>query len=298
MKLIIKGENVAETIFISNTKPTPTNLDDQLIISTNSPVILGAYDQLGNFTGIDPNQNLSADILTIKEDIPGSTFVYTSESQNIFLPKEGNYNFIYKGTGNGPTTVEIENFSADITTPIATYTDIPTTLNTSATFTVESVTPEDTVITLDLNGNGEEEIISADGSAELSLNELITLMKEKISALVVGDKLKQTLLKQISSLEKKIENKKQKNIKILANLEKKISNQEIKGKISTADAVEIANILDILEAQAENMIFDSVILTNLKDKIQSLDIKITLKNDLLKRIEKLKKKQVLIQTLS
>ena len=46
------------------------------------------------------------------------------------------------------------------------------------------------------------------------------------------------------------------------------------------------------------MTFDSAILTNLKDKIQSLIVKIVLKNDLLKRVEKLEKKQVLTQTLS
>ena len=293
---VIKKEDVANIDFLSTTKPLITNLDDQLIVSTHSPVILGAYDQLGNFTGIDLNQDLSADILSISENIPSSTFLYTSESQYIFLPKEGTYNFVYKGIGNGPTTVAVENFTADVATPVVSYTDIPTTSNTTATFTVQSATPEDAEIALDVNGDGTvDDIISADGT-ELSLNELLIIIKEKISTLSIKDKLKQNLLKRIFSLEKNIENKKQKNAKILANLQKKISKQEI--KISTVDATGITSLLDILEAQAENIALDSVTLNSLKNKIQSLNIKNNLKNDLLKRVEKLEKKQVLIKTLS
>lgn len=151
---VVKNEKITESNFTTSTKPQVTNVADQMIVSTHSPVILGAYDQLGNFTGVDPNQNLSADILSIKENIPGSTFLYTSESQNIFLPKEGNYNFIYKGIGEGPTTVTIKNFVADVTTQIASYTDIPTTTSTVATFTVQSAAPENTIIALDANGDG------------------------------------------------------------------------------------------------------------------------------------------------
>ena len=206
------------------------------------------------------------------------------ESNILPLPKEGNYDFIYKGIEEGPTTVTIQNFIADTATPIASFTDIPTTTSTVATFTVQSATPENTEIKLDTNGDGiTDEIIPTDGNAELSLDELITLIKEKITALSIKDKIKQNLLKQISNLEKKIENKKQKNAKILANLKDKISKQEMKGKINTADAAEITNLLDLLEAQAEDIALDPLVLSNLKAKIQSLNIKANLKNDLLKK---------------
>ncbi len=299
VKDIIEEKNVLETSFIRTTKPNPGSLEDQLIVSTHSPVILGAYDQIGNFTGIEPNQDLSAGILSIKEDIPGSTFLYTNESQYIFLPKEGLYNFLYKGTGSGPTTVTVENFKSDTVTPVASYTDIPTTSNTAARFTVESATPENTTIAVDVNGDGQtDEVIHADDSTDASLNELIALIKGKIVTLVAKEKLKQNLLKQISNLEKRIENKKQRNAKILTNLQRKISNQEMKGKITAADAAGIISLLDFLETQGENIAFDSVILADLKSKIQSLSIKINLKNELLKRIENLEKKQGLVKTLS
>ena len=57
---VIKKQNISLNDFLVTTKPEPPTLVDQLIVSTHSPVILGAYDSLGNFTGVDPNQDLSS----------------------------------------------------------------------------------------------------------------------------------------------------------------------------------------------------------------------------------------------
>jgi hypothetical protein len=212
--------------------------------------------------------------------------------------KNGTYNFVYKGIGTGPTTVTINNFSADVETPIVSYTDMPTTTSTTANFTVQSASPEDTRINIDTNNDGAlDEIIPADGT-DLSLNELISLLKTKVSNLNVKDKIKQNIFKQISNLEKKIENKKQKNIKILASLKNKISKQELKGKINTGDTVAITDLLDLLEAQSDSTSLDSTALADLKVKIQSLNIKQNLKNDLLKRVSILQNKQAIIKNLS
>ena len=60
-----------------------------------------------------------------------------------------------------------------MSTPVASYTDIPTTSNTKAAFTVQSSAPENTEIALDANGDGTtDEVVLADG-VELSLNQLI-----------------------------------------------------------------------------------------------------------------------------
>jgi len=298
VKSAIKNEDISNTNFIFSTKPQVTDLADQLMVRTNSPVVLGVYDQSRNFTGVDPNQDLSADVWVVKENIPGSTFSYTSESQSIFLPKEGIYDFIYKGTGTGPTTVEIGNFTTDTVLPLVSYTDIPTTPDTIASFTVESDVPENTAIELDADGDGAtDETINPD-NYEPSLNELLVLIKERISALNIKDNLKKNLLKKIAGLEKKIENKKQKNLKTLSGLEKKISNQEIKGKINSLDASEIISFLNTLEAQAEDVALDPTVITDLKNKIQTLDIADGLRNNLLKQVEKLEKKEVLIKALS
>ena len=156
--IIRKGE-ITETNFILQTKPEVVDIEDQLIISSHSPVFLGAYDQDRNFTGIDQNQDPFAEVLSIKEEIPGSAFLYTGEGQYIFLPKEGMYDFVYKGTDNGLTTVTIDNFSADEITPIVSFEDMPTTIKTEASFVVQSAEPENTEIEINLDGDGDIDIV-------------------------------------------------------------------------------------------------------------------------------------------
>ena len=252
LKVVMKEGNILTNSFIRTTKPEPGNITDQLIVSTHSPVILGVYDELNNFTGIDPAQNLSAEILTITEDISGSTFLYTSDSQHIFLPKDGTYNFIYKGIGDGPTTVEIQDFIADVAIPLATYSDIPTTPSTSATFAVNSQNPEKTIIKIDTNNDGETDGLIV--SDETNISDLLTLLKEKIQSLDIKDKLKNNLLKKIENLKKKIE-KKKRNDKSLISIKNKINNiinkvvkKGKKGKIADSDVREIVDLLEQIES--------------------------------------------------
>lgn len=251
---IIKDIPISTTSYISTTKPPLTEVDTQLMVSTHSPVVLSVYDENGNFTGIVPNQNLSQDILETKEEIPGSIFLYTNESQYIFLPNQGNYDFVYKGTGSGPVTVKIEEFKDDVVTPVVQYTDLPTTLDTEANFTLETASPGNTQIVLDTNGDGiTDETVFPDGQQPTpTLSELLALVKEKISSLDVKDKMKQKLLKKVAVVEKKIskEKKTEKVLKALDNLSKNIDKKSTKGKISDADA---QVLLDLLE-QIESMI--------------------------------------------
>jgi transcriptional regulator of heat shock response len=68
--------------------------------------------------------------------------------------------------------------------------------------------------------------------------------------------------------------------------------------VAQADAAAITDLLDFLEAQAEDTSFDSGVLDSLKVKIQTLTIKQNIKNDLLKRVEKLENKQAIIKNFS
>lgn len=243
---ILKKESVISNNYISTTKPKVDDLEDQLLVSTHSPVILGAYDQAGNFTGINQNQDLSTPILTISENIPGSTFMYTAEDQKIFLPKEGAYKFVYKGVASGSTTVTVDNLVADNTIPVVSYTDIPTTIKTSAIFNIVSNTPQSTMINLDTNSDGvSDKVIHAD-NAKLSLSEIFALIKEKISGLAIKDKLKQNLLKQIAKTEKKIERKIERHPRIeerLVTLANSVIKKLDKGKLSDIEANLLLNIL-------------------------------------------------------
>lgn len=249
----IVSENQIETInFITNTKPDVENIDDQLIVSAHSPVILGVYDELNNFTGINPSQDLSKGVLIITEDIPGSIFLYTSESQYIFLPKEGTYNFIYKGMGTGSTTIEIQDFIADEATLLAAYSDMSTVEFTSAVFTINTEKPENTIIKIDTNNDGKiDEIFISD---DASLEKLFELLRENITGLNIDDQLETNILKKVDDLEKKIE-KKFKKDKSLETVKKRIENlikiivkKEKRSVLSEADVQEIIILLEQVES--------------------------------------------------
>lgn len=295
---ILQHEDIDTNEILSTTSPRILDLDDQIFVSTHSPVLLGAYDQNGKFTGVDPNQDLASEVLSITEDIPGSTFIYFGDTQQIFLPKIGTYTFVYKGTGIGPTTVRIGSYTGDESISVAQFSDIPTTVGTNAIFEVSSDTLGDAVIALDTDGdNIVDENISKDETS-LSVSTLIALIKDKVLSLNGKDKLKQSLIKRVESLEKKIEIKKQKNIKVLASFKQKMTNLALKGKIGNADATEIAVLLELLEAQSDTTVLDLTIIAQLREKISNLNIKTAPKSDLMKRVSKLESKQALVNAIT
>lgn len=288
---------ITETTYITSAKPSVANIQDQLILRSDSPVLLGAYDSLGNFTGIDPNQNLNAAILFATENIPGSTFTSSGESQSIFLPKEGIYTLVYQGIDEGPTTISVSGFSNDIVSPINVYSDIPTQSGAQALANIVSENPEESTLEIDEDGDGElDQLIAPDGS-ELPLTELLVFLKEKIQNLDVKEKLKKKLLNRIEKLEKKIEKKKKKNQKILDKLQKKINKKADKGKIDSGDADAILELIEELEAQSEGVVLDQEILDELKATIQNIDAPHYLKLNLLRRVERLENTKQLTRTL-
>jgi pimeloyl-ACP methyl ester carboxylesterase len=249
VEAVVRGTEVTETTYVRDERPDVSLVPEQLLIITRSPVILGVRDGAGHFTGIDSEQDLNSETLLITKDIPGSSVLISGEDQYIFLPKEGTYTFEFKGTGTGPATVETATFSNDTVVPIATYTDIPVTPDTEATFTVDTNVPEETFIQVDTNGNGVITPVPPDGYVfPPTLGELIASLKLKIQSLDVKQKLKDKLLKKVEKLEKKIaKNKLQRASKVVMNLEAKVIKKVGKGKISDADAQDILDLLDAIE---------------------------------------------------
>lgn len=234
--------------YITLQKPTTTNLEDQLLVSTHSPVLLGVEDNLGNFTGINSSQ-IGNEFLAIEEGIPGSTFLVLGGDNYVFLPKEGEYTFSFKGTGTGSATVKKAVVSGDTTTTLATYTDIPVTPETEATFTVAEPI-EDTLINVDLDGDGQiDTTVVPDGYvAPPTLEELIASLRTEIETLAVKPKLKEKLLKKIERLEKRIaKDKLERASKTVMNLEKKITKKTTKRKITDTEAETLLKLLDAIE---------------------------------------------------
>jgi len=183
-------------------------------------------------------------------------------------------------------------------TPLAQFSDIPTTKNTVATFEVQSTVPEKTIIRVDVDGNGVADKMVHPNNIRLSLTELLALFKESVRTLDINNNFKQNLLKRIANLEKKIETKKEQNSKLFASLKNNVSKQALKGNIAPADAVEIVALVELLEAESNTTSLDAEALAELKKKIISLDIRANLKNDLLRRATQLGNKQTLTKILT
>lgn len=299
VKSAVQGEAVDPEIqYISISKPQSVSLDDAIIVSSHSPVVLGAYDHLGNFTGIDPHQDSATGVLMVSEEIPGSMFVYSSESQYIFLPKNGTYRFVYKGTGSGPTTVSVDTMTGDATLPVAQYSDIPTNIETSASFILDAETLADVAIALDTDGDGEVDATVMPDTEVQSLEGLLLRIREDIAALSVAEKPRKNLNKRVDALERKIEAKKLANTKVLQKFRETIALKEARGRIASADAAAIMDLLVILESQAGTVALDVEVLSVLRSKILSLSIKDSAKSTLLKRVAKLENKERLIHTLA
>ena len=256
-------------------------------ISVFSPLDIEITDQDGNHAGLVAGG--------VENNIPNASFDIMGEHKFVYLPDdEGQtYEIEVNGTGNGTFTLKNEKITDNQIIQTEVFSDIPVTTNLTGNLNLG----DSSTLSIDQNGDGNEETIFPDGS-ELFLNQLLALIKEKIQSLNAKDKLKQSLLKKIGNLEKKIEKKKEQNSKILTKFKNKITKQEMKGKINTTDANNIIELLDLLEAQAEDIALDPAILSQLKIKIQTLGIKQNQKNDMLKRVEKLENKQRLVKTLS
>lgn len=288
---LIEQKELVETSYVVSTKPTITNIEDELIVSTHSPVVLGAYDEFGNFTGIDPTQDLSREVLTIREDIPGSSFVYSSESQHLFLPKFGTYRFVYTGVGSGPTTVTVRNFTGDATTDGLTFSDIPTEAQTRASFSLSGGALDNVAISLDRDGDGVIDANISPDSAP-SLIELLALLKGYIAELSIKNGTKKNLIKKVERLEKKIAVQKDKNKKILTALKKKIEKASTKKKLEGSEG--LLDALTALEMESDEVFLKSEALRELKEAILATAMKDALRKVLLARVARLENKQTLI----
>ncbi len=249
VQYLFHKDEISNIDYVYTEKPTTSDIDGQLIVSTHSPVVLGAYDSLGNFTGINPDQDLSRDVLTITEEIPNSYVLTFGDSQYIFLPKEGIYSFVFKGVGSGLVTVDIEDFFNDITTPISSYTDMSVATGTDAEFTVNAGAPQSTNINIDYDADGDVDSVVYSDGYEFSLRELLNLLKNQINRSDVDDKLREKLIKWIEKLEKHIDKLQNDRALVakLSNLLKKVFKGGDNGQIAESDIEQIVLIIGELE---------------------------------------------------
>ena len=214
---------------------TQCNLNGKAI-SVFSPVSLDVVDQDGNHSGLDVDGN-------IFNDIPNADFEVMEDHKFVYLPTdEGQtYTISLNGTGDGTFTLESSDITNNQITNTEIFSDVPVTTSLEGNLDIEN-----SVLFLDNNGDGETDQIVSPDSENLSLSELLTLLKEKVRSLGIKESIKKQILKKIEKLEKKIE-KGKKKIKIPSQLEKRVSKLVEKGKISDSEAQEILDLLNQIE---------------------------------------------------
>lgn len=169
---IINERPVQLTEFISDIKPTATEISDRLLVAVHSPLTLGVYDSEGNFTGLDPRNDQNWGIRFVKNDIPNSSYFEYGESKYLTVPEGGSYSFVFEGTDTGTATIVLETIAADNSTTTATYSNIPVTQATLAQFTFGTGN-EEPEISLDTDGDGAADatILSDEKTLELQAQE-------------------------------------------------------------------------------------------------------------------------------
>lgn len=132
-----------QTADISGVQSIPFTLDGE-IISVHSPVVLHAYDNLGNHTG-------PKDDGTIELGIPGSSYDELGESKFIYLQSGGNYNIKTKATGEGSFDLKIKKYTQSELTQEQLYLSIPQTASSTASMTLDVANP---TLQVDTDNNG------------------------------------------------------------------------------------------------------------------------------------------------
>ncbi|MEJ0001929.1 MAG: alpha/beta hydrolase [bacterium] len=287
------------------TTTVPQYSGDLLRVSVHSPVSLDAYDADGNHTGkICPS---GPDSCYVEENIPNSSYLEFGEGKYLNVPEDSVQSIKLHGTGIGTFTYISQKVTPDGTSTTASFTGIPVTTATQAEVMINGTSTP--TIKLDTNGDGHiDKTISPDGAAtpggpegpgesdgsnpshEPTLSELVTLLKNKIKALDISNKLKQNLLKKVDSLVKKIDDKKHKNEKSWNRFRDKFNKFGSKSKLSAANLNDIIDLLDAIDVQSDELNIDQHLLDAIRAKINALSVKKNQRDDLLKRLEGFERK--------
>jgi hypothetical protein len=157
---LLEGVSSTEK-YITTTEP-PYRIVPPIVVSTHSPVNIVATDAQGNQTGTVavPGTDFPLSV----ENIPGSSLQVLDDEKYIYLPDaNGTYSFSIQGYDVGLTTIEIGSVSsAGIITPKFTFSDVPTTSSTSASFTLSGGVPQ--MLSVDSFGTGTFTTIMSESS--------------------------------------------------------------------------------------------------------------------------------------
>ncbi len=256
-------------------------------ISIFSPLRIDIVDQAGNHSGLDADGN-------VFNNIPNASFSVFGEHKAAYLPTgDGQmYTVSLNGTGNGTFTLKDSDIVNNQIIQTNLFSDIPVT-----PALIGKLDLQNSVLLLNSTNTGTSTTVYPDEGSK-TLSELLVILSQEIQNLLVKDKLKQNLLKQVENIKAKIVKKREKDATIISNFQTKLSNQVTKGKVDVVSIDDISTILNGFEAQIERVSLDQETLSILQIKIQALNIKQDQKNLLIKQISKMMDKQRVTKTLS
>ncbi len=199
IKSVIQKTDIVLDNVLKNTKPVDTK--NRLRVSIHSPVSIGSYDSLDNFTGkvcVD-----TEDFCYIQEDIPNSSYLEFGEGKYINAPEESIQKVILQGTGTGTFTYISEKVTPEGQTITSTFIDIPVTTQTQGEVIINTTTqaPE---LKLDVTGDGTTDftiVPTADFDPVLFLQ----IMKKTVESFDIRQARKATLSKRIDGIIRSIQ---------------------------------------------------------------------------------------------
>jgi hypothetical protein len=149
IKSVIQKTDIVFDTVLKNTEPIDTK--NRFHLSVHSPVTLGAYDSLGNFTGkVCP---AGYDFCYVKDEIPSSSYVEFGEGKYLNLPEEGLKKVVLEGTDIGTFTYESEKVIPGGASTVTRFIDIPITPQTIVEISTNPIT-QNIDMKVDANSDG------------------------------------------------------------------------------------------------------------------------------------------------
>lgn len=199
VSILKKIEFTPTNLVMSRSEPVDTS--NRLRISIHSPVSIGSYDSLGNFTGkICSN---TEDFCYIQEDIPNSSYLEFGEGKYINMFEENLKKVVLQGTGSGTFTFISEKVVPGGQTTASTFTDIPVTTQTQGEVVLNTIT-QALELKLDVTGDGTIDFTLAP-TAEFDPITFLQIIKATIDSFDIKPARKTTLSKRIDGIIKSIQ---------------------------------------------------------------------------------------------
>lgn len=149
IKSVIQKTDIVFDTILKNTEPIDSK--NRFRLSVHSPVTLGAYDPLGNFTGkVCPT---GYDFCYVRDEIPNSSYLEFGEGKYLNLPEENMKKVVLEGTDIGTFTYESEKVTPGGDSVVVRFVDIPVTSQTTIEVSTNPVT-QNMDMKIDTNSDG------------------------------------------------------------------------------------------------------------------------------------------------